>query len=347
MNLKLTITVLLCFLFFKNTKAQSSDVSSNEVVKKYAPLRIKGTSPSKIISLAYEYNAANTIQSDINSAYKNLFSKENVTLKNNTGLRFSFNLPVVNKDNLFIGFGYSYAYTKFSFDRVNSAHFMHDIGKLQNHKLTLTLYKPFNEKHFILLQYLPEYNSNFQTKIANNLTYVKHSFVAAFGWYFHERKQFGLGLNRSYRAGEMTYFPLILFNFTSPQMKWGTEIAFPARAHLRYNFNSKSLLLLGYELEGASYVISNKNGLYNQPGLQDNLLELRKSEFKCRIIAEKSLYKNIWASAQIGYRINNDFNLDEYDVIRFLNSSKNRAYVSENKLTNNFYAQIGVHFVAP
>jgi len=346
MNFKFFSTVLLGFITF-NSFSQTLDENANTEQKKYAPLRIKGTSPSKIISLAYEYNIANNIQSDVDSSYENIFSDNKIAIKNNTGLRFGFNLPVINKENMYFGFGYSYADTKFNFKNDSTFHFMQNIGKLQNHKLTLTLYKPFNEKHFILLQYLPEYNSNFQTKIANNAKYVKHSFVAAFGWYFHDRKQLALGLTRSYRAGEMSYFPLVIFNYTSPQMKWGTEIALPARAHLRYNFNSKSLLLLGYELEGASYVISNKNGLYNQPRLQDNLLELRKSEFKCRIIAERSLYKNIWASAQIGYRINNNFNLDEYDAIRFLNSSKNRAYVSENKLTNNFYAQIGVHFVAP
>lgn len=346
--MRLIIIGFLFICFLLDSIAQ--EINNNDEIKvnnTYAPLRIKGMSPSKIISIAYEYNFANQLETNLDKDFLSKYSDSIVKLQNNTSLKLGFNLPIINKKNIFLGFGYNYSNVKFNFEDNLTDTFSLSIGTLHNHKFSFTFYKPLNAKHFILLQYLPEINSNFQTKNIPFQNYVKQSFVAAFGWYFHERKQLALGITRSYRAGEITYFPLIIFNYTSQNFKWGTEIALPARAHLKYNINTKNILMIGYELEGNSFLLTSKNGYYDKLQTKNNSIELRKSEYKLRIIAEKSLYKNIWFNAQLGYRLNNAFNIDEYDIKRFLNNKKNIAYISEKKLSNNFYIQLGVHFVAP
>jgi hypothetical protein len=85
--------------------------------------------------------------------------------------------------------------------------------------------------------------------------------------------------------------------YTAQNKKWGLEMLLPARFNYRRNLNSKNILLLGWEIEGNTYRISNDENRYDLPF---NDLELRRSELRFRITWEYALSSQIWLSAQAG-----------------------------------------------
>ena len=76
---------------------------------------------------------------------------------------------------------------------------------------------------------------------------------------------------------------------------------------------------------------ANYNAAYND-------LELRRSEIRPRITFEKAITDFIWVSAQVGYRLNYNFNIDQGDILRLIGSDK--PYYMENTLSNPIYFQI-------
>jgi hypothetical protein len=149
-------------------------------------------------------------------------------------------------------------------------------------------------------------------------------------------------LSRTYRAGDLNYIPVFLLNWTSANSKWGAEMLLPARAHLRRSFNSRSILLIGYELEGQTYRIGSRNAVYPN-------LELRRSELRFRLAYERSLSGFIWISWQAGFRYNYSFNMDELPNNRdfFRGFTGTQPYFMENTLSNTFYSLISINLVSP
>jgi len=132
---------------------------------------------------------------------------------------------------------------------------------------------------------------------------------------------------------------VLLYNRTfSP--KWGCEVVFPARAELRRNFGTTSLLKIGYELEGNAYYLGRE-------GTTDYYL--RRGELKPRLTYERQLVGFIWVSAQAGLRYNY-----RNDVFRNQNPTgeKDGLFGSEpslynNTLTNPLYFNLSLNLVSP
>lgn len=104
---------------------------------------------------------------------------------------------------------------------------------------------------------------------------------------------------------------------------------FPARAVVRRNFGTTSLLSLGYELEGNTYHLNNGDFL-------------RRGEVKPRLTYERQLKNFIWLTAQAGLRIN-----PRFDVYATQNPTKNEVARIKNELGNPFFFNIGIHLVSP
>ena len=96
-----------------------------------------------------------------------------------------------------------------------------------------------------------------------------------------------VGLSRTYRAGELNYIPVVMYNWTATNRKWGVETLFPAKGDVRYNFNPRSMLFFGFDLEGNTYRIGNQGQALPDP-LAD--LELRRSELRFRFKYERPNY---------------------------------------------------------
>jgi hypothetical protein len=196
--------------------------------------------------------------------------------------------------------------------------------------LNALLFKPLNEKHFIIAQ------------LNGDASYIGHEddwrFTkpgitlygsAIYGWKKGDYKMWGLGVSRTYRLGRPLFVPILLYNQTFNE-RWGVELLLPARAHLRYNFSTNSMLLAGYELEGQQYDISQNSNF------------LQRGEIKPRILFEKKLYKFFWLSAQAGYRINGRFTLvSEY------NGGEKAELLRNDWGTGTPYMNFGIYFVSP
>src|SRR5690606_24890195 len=105
------------------------------------------------------------------------------------------------------------------------------------------------------------------------------------------------------------YIPVLMYNWTSVNNKWGTEMLLPARGHVRYTVNPRSMLFAGFELEGNSFRIGNQGAALQDPQFND--LEIRRSELRFRLMYERQLSGFIWLSAQAGYRYNYSYDVDQ------------------------------------
>jgi hypothetical protein len=302
--------------------------------KVYCTSKVIGISPSKLISVGFDFQAPYvlSVPKDSNGNFSNSNNQ------NNTGTRIAANFPVISNTRMVLSLGASYLDNKYAFENENTLvdPLAQTLGKngLRSMGLNYTLFVPLNEEHFLLNQSSFDLNGDYDFSTFQDLKYTRVSTAALFGWKMHDRKQFGIGACRTFRGGNTLYIPVLLYNYTFPNRKWGFECLLPARGAVRYTVNSRNILLGGFELEGNSYHL----GMLRRanPNLKYNEIELKRSEIRARLTYEFSLYNFFWLSVQAGYRVNYRFNT--------VNDNK---LLAENKLTNPFYANVSINLVSP
>lgn len=319
---------------------------ADEGTKRYASVKIKGLTPQKLISIGYDYQASYDITADAFS----LFPEQTGTVNSTQGLRFEANVPVISNNSLIVQVGGRYWESKYDFD--NPDQFTNPLlatlheNNLTSLGLNSTIYKPLNEEDFLLIRVAADMNGDYNTSDFQAFKYNRYSVAALWGKRPSDYKQWAIGLSRTYRAGELNYIPVLLYNWTSATSKWGTEILFPARGHLRYRLDSRNILLFGFELEGNSFRIGNQGQALDAPL---NELEVRRSELRFRFVYERQISGFIWLSAQAGYRYNYSFNVDDVadgeDFYRGFFGDQD--YIMENELTNPLYFNVSINLVSP
>ncbi len=312
-------------------------------MKSYCSSKIFGISPTKLISIGYDYQLGFDMKANPETA-----GTETQSLNALHGLRLLANFPVVSKNSWTLNIGASYWESNYNFakpDELRSPT-MRSLNQsaLRNAGLSFTVFKPLDAKHFILFLSNHDLNGDYRLDEFQSLSLLKHSLMGIFGWRKHDRLQFGFGAARTYRVGAMNYIPVILYNYTSENRKWGIEAVLPARANYRRTFSARSLLLVGYELEGNSYHLRNRGNVFGA-GRDD--LELRRSEMRLKLSYERSLYDFLWISLQAGYRYNwrNSYNVDRGDFFRSFFSSD--PYAFQNTIGNNLFFNISFNLVSP
>ena len=312
------------------------DASSTNKSKVYCSQKISGLSPSKLISLGFDFVGANSIDVDTIGSY--IGNTANV--KYNNGLRFAANFPVISNNKMILSLGVNYL--DFKYTNLNPASTTHALSNtlykngLRSYGINATLFKPFNAKYFGILQLAADHNN--AGKIDHfHENALKYSGAAIFGCKPHDRLQYGIGITQSYRGGALNYFPVVLYNYTFKNKKWGVEMLLPARANVRYTINSRNLLFAGFELEGNSYYLDPMVGEYNS-GFKN--LQLQRSEIRPRLTYEFSVYNFIWMSIQAGYRIGYKFNVDDVDY-------KADPLIMNNKVGGSYYFNISLNLVSP
>ncbi len=323
--------------------AEVSTAKLNDGVKRFCTAKITGISPTKLISLGYDFQSSYTL-----TANENLATPSSDKISATHGLRLAANFPIISRNALTINLGFTYMESNYSFNKsipTNPLSSSLNQSALRSTGINLTVFKPLNEKHFILINSSHDLNGDYRLNEWQNPKYIKHSVLGVFGWKKHDRRQFGIGVARTYRVGEVNYIPVVLYNYTSKNGKWGIESILPARFHYRRTFSPRSMLFAGFELEGNSYRLRNRGGVFNTAQTQYSSLELRRSELRLRLVYERSLYKFLWISIQAGYRYNYKFNVDEGEFFRGFVGKQ--TYVMENKITNPFYANISLNLVSP
>lgn len=321
-----------------------ADAELADGAKRFCTSKVFDLSPNKLISAGYDFQAGYRMDfgqiSGLSSAPGQAQAIEN---RYNRGLRLGVNAPVISKTNVILNVGFTYWDHLYSFETtpVNGLARSLERDGLRTTGVNFTLFKPLNEKQFVIVFGSADYNGNYSWNALHPFKYTKLSAMGVYGWKKHDRLMFGFGVARTYRVGELNYIPVMLYNYTFPARKWGVEALFPARANVRRTLNARTLGFFGYELEGASYLIRNRTGELG-PTL-DNL-ELRRSELRIRFTFERSLKDFIWISAQAGLRYNWVFNLDRNEFFRGFGDD---PYFVSNAIGNPLYFNVSINLVSP
>lgn len=321
-----------------------------EGAKRYASAKISGISPARLISVGYDFQGAY----NINAGAIDGFAVQSARVNSTHGLRVGTNIPVISTNKLIVQLGGQFWDMNYEFDNPNTLnHPM--LNALHNNNLSTlglnsTIFKPLNETQFILVQLAADMNGDFNLPQLQPLQYTKYSAAAIWGKRPSDYKQWGIGISRTYRAGEMNYIPIFLYNWTSPTSKWGAEMLLPARGHVRYTFNRQNMLFLGFELEGNSYSFDmGPTPLLSPSGMVYDNLEIRRSEIRFRAMWQRQLIGFIWIALEGGYRVNYSFNVDDVpngnDFYRGFFGSQPLAI--ENSITNPLYFNVSFNLVSP
>jgi hypothetical protein len=333
---------------------------ADQSARRYCSPKIEGLSPAKLISIGYDYQGGYGLGAGTfdNKADDKNWPQDSVNVLNSRGLRLGFNIPVIARTNLVWQMGANYWEQRYAIEGLNgelssSPHPL--IQSLQENGLrtlgvNTTLFKPLDDRRFLLFQGSADLNGDFSLPGLMPLKYLKYSAALIYGIRPNEKKQWGLGIARTYRVGELNYIPVFLFNWTDRSNKWGSEILFPARAHVRYTFNPRNMLFGGFELEGQSYRLWYSPSMMSY-NLRGEDLEIRRGEIRLRAMYEFSLKDFVWMSVQAGYRINYRYEVDRLvggqEIYRAFGLLSDAPYVMENRLGNPLYFQVSVNLVSP
>ena len=326
----------------------------DESMKRYCSAKIEGLSPAKLISLGYDFQGPY----DISAGSMKLLSGDSILggtpqrVNSTAGVRAGFNLPVVSKTNLVWQLGANYWRTAYKYDQPveptdNPLHQTLAEHGLRTSGINTTVFKPLDETQFILFQGSADLSGTYGANLMP-AQYLKYSAALLWGKRPTEKKQWAVGLARTYRVGELNYIPVFLYNSTSANNKWGSEVLFPARAHVRRTLNPRNMVFLGYELQGQSFRMYE-----NLPGfdIREEDLEIRRGEVRIRAVYECSLKDFIWMSVQAGYRLNYRYDVDRLvdgaEIYRAFGILRDDPYAQMNGLANPFYVNVSINLVSP
>jgi hypothetical protein len=304
-----------------------------EGVKRFATPRVLNQSPLRIISIGYEYQFAFDMPSV--PRYDSMGIPGNYRVNRVSGLRFQANIPIISHTKIIWQMGASYWHSGWNFDNTRSNPFVAKLNEKGMHTAGINtfIFKPLNEKNFIVAQVSADVNGVFDRIGDVNSKAITYGGAILFGWKTSDKNAFALGLSRTYRAGQPIIVPTVLWNKTFND-RWGMELLLPARAHLRYNISPSNLLQLGYELEG--------NQFWMQTTSPNGQVFIQRGELKPRIMWDKKLWGFFWLNLQAGLRYNWRF-----DVMNEYNSKKKSERFFSSALRNPFYIGINISFVSP
>jgi hypothetical protein len=325
---------------------------ADEKARRYAHPKVLDLSPQRFISVLWDAQGAYTMQSSPLGSWPEEADApvaEEARANYTGGLRLQANIPVVSRNSIVWQMQANYWDVRYNvsptFSTEASAGLLRTLGDrgLRTTGLGTTVFKPLSETAFLILQASADLSGDYFLDDPQSLEFLRYSGAVIWGKRPHDRLQWGVGLARTYRVGELNYLPVVLYNWTAPNRKWGTEILFPARAHVRRTFSPRSLLLAGYELEGQSYRINSLSDA-------EQSLEIRRGELRARLEYQRQLKGFIWMALQVGYRYNYSFNADYLpnDGQEFFRGFfGDQRYAMLNTLGNGLYVNLSVSLVSP
>jgi len=311
--------------------------ADDKKIKTYCTQKVLYLSPTKLISVGYEGQGAFNLTSfGPHNATSRLPRTYETEVQGFRGLRLAVNTPVISRSNFILNLGVTYWNTAFNAANPNpegSQYFRALEQGLRSTGVNATVFKPLDNQHFVIFQASADVNGNYRN--LPDIFFRRATTVSAtgiYGWKRDDNFMWGLGVTRTYRAGQLLHIPVLFYNRTF-NPKWGVEAIFPARVNLRRSFGTTGLLMLGYEIEGNAYHLGQLN---------DSDVFLRRGELKPRITFERQLSGFVWLSAQVGYRYNWRF-----DAFSTQNPVNNEKPLFENRLGNPLYFNVSVNLVSP
>ena len=307
------------------------DVDSKPV-KRYATNKVLYSTPNRFISVGYEYQAAHDIVSD-------QFLLRDQRIKGASGPRIAVSAPVISRTKGILNLNAFYWRTAYQTPGNPTHPFLQSLeGRgLHSAGIGATLFKPLNEKNFLIIQANADANVLADKGTSFTSQAITYSATAVYGWKRSDSLMWGLGVARTYRLGRLIYVPVLLYNRTFND-RWGLEVLLPARAAVRRNFNPKTLAALGFELEGNQYA------WVRPPAIGGSTSEvvqfLQRGEIKPRLNFERNLFGFWWLAVQAGARVNGRFVVvDRYD-------GDEKQELITTRLGTPFYFNISLNLVS-
>lgn len=345
MHMKQLLLLAFCFTCLvagaqvtdTSTVVDNTDYSSfGDVagVKRYATQKVLNQTPNRIVSIGYEYHGSFNMPNV--PLYPTALAPQTFNVNRLSGLRAQVNIPVVSTTKIIWQMGANYWQSGYAFEPNNGKNpFITKLNDKGMHTagINTTIFKPLNEKNFLIFQASADFNGVFQNLKEVNSRALTFSAAVIYGWKKSEKNMFGIGVSRTYRAGQALAVPIILWNKTFND-DWGMELLLPARGHLRYNFSTSNILQLGYELEGNQYWMRTPS--------PNGEVYIQRGELKPRLMWDKRLFGFVWLNVQGGLRYN-----WRYDVMNKYDARKNDQLFFSSKLTNPFFFNISLNFVSP
>lgn len=303
-------------------------------VKTFATQKVLYLSPTRLISVGYEAQFGGHLMTGFRALPTDVTA--HTDLNAYRGLRLAVNTPVISRSNVIVNLGLTYWNTAIQTENPRLAPLFRALDQgLRTAGLNATVFKPFDNRRFLILQANADANGNYRGFGDLNSRHFTYSGTAVYGWKRDDNFMWGLGVTRTYRGGDLLHIPVLYYNRTfSP--RWGVEAILPARAAIRRNFGTSSLLSFGYELEGNSFFLSN-----NRPAIGPDWF-VRRSEIKPRLNYERQLGGFIWLAVQAGVSIN-----WRYDVQATQNPAANERPLFTNTLSNAPYVNVSLNLVSP
>ncbi|MCR9154018.1 MAG: DUF6268 family outer membrane beta-barrel protein [Bacteroidetes bacterium] len=318
--------------------------------KAFCNNKVLGQSPTSLFGLFYNHQLAHELVAG-EPMNRPIHPEEAVQIDAAHQVSFVSNFPIVSRNNILVNLGVNYQRQSYQMSDVNSHPFAMEMDEFAFNRanLTLTVFKPLNERNFILTQLQSELNGNY-TADNVDISNLRFPLAVLYGWKPSDRLMYAFGLSRTYLGGALNYVPIIYYYHTFKNQKWGIEALLPARAMLRYRFNSLSYMGLGFNVNGATYSMNQAEQPNIMPAVPNYYdaqdLELRRSEIRAGLSYSRQLNGFFWMSVEAGYRINYSFNVDEGgDFTRFFGSEE--PYFMENQLANTAYFTVGLSYVSP
>lgn len=305
-----------------------------ELVKRYCNQKVLNQSSNRIISIGYEgLGGFHMPGIRLNSMSPNLVESH---VNQVSSLRAQVNVPVISNSRVIWQLGANYWGSQFSFKNPNGNEFARALNanSMLSAGINTTIFKPLNEINFLIFQASADMNGVFPSTKDINASALTVSGTAIYGWKKSEKNMIGTGISRTYRAGQLIYVPVLLWNKTFND-RWGMELLLPARGFVRYNFSTSSMLQAGFELEGNQFWMP-------LAGSKNEEVFVQRGEIKPRIMWDKKLTGFLWFNVQAGMRVNYRFDvMDSYDA-----REDNQRYFT-SKLGNPFYVNFSLNFVSP
>ncbi len=305
-----------------------------EGVKRYCTQKVLNQSAQRIVSFGYEHHGGFSMP-DVRLAYM-LPASQNFTVNKVAAIRAQVNIPVISTNKFIWQLGANYWGSRYTIENPGTnlfANALHE-GTMTSAGINSTIFKPLNEKNFLILQGSVDANGIFNNLSEVNGKSITYSATAIYGWKTSEKNMIGAGLARTYRAGQIIHLPVLFWNKTFND-KWGMELLLPARGFLRYNVSTTNMFQVGFELEGNQFWM-------NLPNSMNGSVFIQRGEMKPRIMWDKKISGFIWLNAQAGLRYNYRFDvMNEYDARK-----ESLRYFTSN-LGNPFYFNISLNLVSP
>lgn len=336
---------------------------ADEGAKSFANAKISGLSPARFITVGYEQQlpygfqfssiqqGAYPFDEDASDAMTNNLAEEG-DITYTGGLRINANIPVISKNSIIWQMGANYMQTAYRMETDGAPLAGGLVEQLNGRNLHTaglftTIYKPLNETTFLLFQGQADVSGDYNFSNLGD-QFLRYSAAALVGKRPSDRLQWAVGLSRTYRVGALNYVPVLMYNYTSLNGKWGIEALLPARAHYRYSFSKTNLLLAGFELEGGSYRI---DGLSNPNMGEISSFEIRRGEIKARVEYQRQLIGFFWWSVQAGVRINYSYDADYLDggseTLRLFGIAGEDPFAMRSTLAPAPYFNVSISFVSP